>query len=195
MTDADMVRCKECGKFYNRAISKNCPYCAGGIQPTEPVGVRPGNPNLDLDDKIPKDPKTTKVNNGQGFVGAVPVLEEDVAGFDPIVGWLVAVDGLNRGRAFEIRSQRNFIGREKGDIIIQEDDTISRENHAVVTYDPDEKIFYITPGESRNIIRYNGKALLQSAELKIYDRIEMGQTTLLFIPLCGEAFDWKTEEN
>ena len=35
-----------------------------------------------------------------------------------------------------------------------------------------------------------GDEVIQAADLKAYDRIELGETQLLFIPLCGENFAW-----
>jgi hypothetical protein len=32
-----------------------------------------------------------------------------------------------------------------------------------------------------------------TSELKAYDRIELGTTMLVFVPLCGESFDWRDE--
>ena len=119
-------------------------------------------------------------------------------GIDPVVGWLVCLSGSEMGRDFKVHSDNNYIGRsEKMDICIRGDETISRENHATITYDNRDRIFYFTPGEGRSIVRLNGKALLMTSEIKAFDKIELGKTELLFIPMCGEKFDWsemKTEE-
>lgn len=117
-------------------------------------------------------------------------------GIDPVVGWLVSVSGSEKGRDYRIHSDNNFIGRgEKMDICIRGDETISRVNHAVVAYDTRERLFYFAPGEGRSINRVNGKAVLGMIELHAYDEIEIGCTKLLFIPLCGERFEWENREN
>ena len=76
------------------------------------------------------------------------------------------------------------------DICIRGDETISRENHAVISFDSKDKIYYFSPGDGRNIIRLNGKAIFATAEIYAYDTIEIGKTNLTFIPLCGERFEW-----
>ena len=50
-------------------------------------------------------------------------------------------------------------------------------------------------GESHGIIYHNDDEVIGPVELKAYDKIEMAQTKLLFIPFCGEQFTWSDPEN
>ena len=77
------------------------------------------------------------------------------------------------------------------DVCISGDNTISRENHAILAYDTREKLYYFAPGSGRGIVRLNGRAVLMMTELKPYDRIEIGKSILMFVPLCGEQFSWE----
>lgn len=114
---------------------------------------------------------------------------------DPVVGWLVAVSGPEKGRDYRIHSDNNYIGRaDSMDVCIRADDAISRERHAIISYDTRERLFYFAPGSGRSIIRVNGKAVLTMVELQAYDEIEIGMTKLLFIPLCGEKFEWSKKD-
>lgn len=188
----NMVRCSKCGSFYNEAVYNECPYCSGAdsvnvVDRTAPVdassATEPIHRTLPGNNYVREDTRTVPVVKKQ--------LDIDI---DPVVGWLVAVTGSEQGRDYKIHSDNNYIGRsEHMDITIQGDETISRDNHAIVTYDSRERIFYLTPGEGRSVIRLNGKASLQTAELKAYDRIEIGVTELVFIPLCSENFAWEDE--
>lgn len=116
---------------------------------------------------------------------------------EPTVGWLVCIDGAELGRSFQIKSSRNFIGRSPVMDIVIDDPAVSREKHAVVTYVPKQKLFIIQPGDSHELFYLNGKVVLENEVLTAYDRIVIGQTTLLFVPLCGEDFSWEEfqEEN
>jgi hypothetical protein len=115
-------------------------------------------------------------------------------GFDPVVGWLVCVEGPEKGRDYRIRAERNFIGRSPHmDIAITGDDAISRENHAVVTFNPKNGIFRIAPGESRGLIYLNDEEVLTPVVLNAYDKVEIGATKLTFVPFCGERFQWEKE--
>jgi pSer/pThr/pTyr-binding forkhead associated (FHA) protein len=76
------------------------------------------------------------------------------------------------------------------DIQISGDDTISRENHAVVSFNPKNGTFKIHPGDGRGIVYLNGKDVDAPQEIKPYDIIEIGQTKLAFMQFCGEKFKW-----
>ncbi len=116
-------------------------------------------------------------------------------GFDPVVGWLACVEGPSRGKSYTIRSGVNSIGRsERMDIVITGDLKISGENHAKISYSDKHNRFNLLPGEGRNIVYLNDEEVFTPMPLKAYDLIDFGETKLLFVPLCGERFTWKTEE-
>lgn len=114
-----------------------------------------------------------------------------VAGFTPVVGWLVCIEGPDRGNDYRIRSGYNHIGRaEHMDICIRGDMQISREKHALIAYDDTEKVFFFGPSDGRNIVRVNGKMVMVPTELHPYDIVTVGTSKMIFIPLCGEKFNW-----
>ncbi|MCI9557563.1 MAG: FHA domain-containing protein [Lawsonibacter sp.] len=116
-------------------------------------------------------------------------------GFDPVVGWLACVAGPSRGKSYTIRGGVNAIGRsERMDIVITGDLKISAENHAKISYSDKHNRFNLLPGEGRNIIYLNDEEVFTPMPLKAYDLIDFGETKLLFVPLCGERFTWRTEE-
>lgn len=109
----------------------------------------------------------------------------------PVVGWLVAVEGPCRGTDYRIHTGYNYIGREYGDICIRGDMTISAEKDASVTYVPQTNRFYIAHEQGKNPLLVNDAPVLGGgAELHNYDRITVGSTLLLFVGLCGEQFSW-----
>lgn len=112
-------------------------------------------------------------------------------GIDPVVGWLVCKTGVEKGKDYRIHAENNYIGRsESMDICIHGDETITRENHAIVTYDNIKGEFFFTPGMGRSIIRINGNVVLAPTKLNAFDEIEMGITKFVFVPLCGPDFTW-----
>ena len=116
-------------------------------------------------------------------------------GFDPVVGWLACVAGPSRGKSYTIRGGVNSIGRsERMDIVITGGLKISSENHAKISYSDKHNRFNLLPGEGRNIVYLNDEEVFTPMPLNAYDLIDFGETKLLFIPLCGERFTWKTEE-
>ncbi len=120
-----------------------------------------------------------------------PSQTSGVAGFSPVVGWLVCVDGPAKGADYRIRSGYNYIGRaEHMDICIKGDLVISRERHAMIAYDQEERIFFFGPADGKSIVRLNGKMVMNPQEIHSHDIITIGSTKLMFVPLCGERFDW-----
>lgn len=114
------------------------------------------------------------------------------SGADPVVGWLVCVKGPDMGKDYRLHSGTNFIGRsERMDVCIKNDNAISRSAAASISYDDRSRTFFIQKGEVRNLIYLNGRALRADADLSIYDRIEIGNTMLVFVPLCGQQFNWQ----
>lgn len=124
----------------------------------------------------------------------VPLVRRE-AGIDPVVGWLVCVAGPDRGRDYRIRAERNFLGRGEGmDIRIAGDETISRDRHAIVSYNPKNRQFKILPGEGRGIVYLNDDEVDSPRVLAAGDHVEIGRTRLLFVPLCGDGFDWRESD-
>ena len=138
------------------------------------------------------------VTQARGYNGAkqrdtgvtVAIVRKKI-GIDPVVGWLVCVDGPEKGRDYRIRSEKNYIGRDASmDICISGDETISRENHAVISFNPRNIKFTIAPGTSRGLVYLNNDEVGVPIDLKPYDLIEIGQCKLLFVSFCNESFQW-----
>lgn len=112
-------------------------------------------------------------------------------GFNPVVGWLVCIEGASKGKDYIIRAERNFIGNnQSNDICITGDNTISAKKHAIISYNYKETTFRIMPGDGHGIIYLNNNEVFEAEKLKRGDIIQIGQTSLIFIPLCGEDFNW-----
>lgn len=109
---------------------------------------------------------------------------------EPVVGWLVCVEGPMKGTDYRIHAGYNYIGREVGDIHIHGDNQISRQNHAMIAYDSGDHTYYFGPSGGRNLIKVNGKTILNAVEVKNYDVFTIGTSRMMFVGLCGPHFDW-----
>lgn len=107
-------------------------------------------------------------------------------------GWLVVVDGPGKGEHFAIFNGAAMIGRGEDQAIRLDfgDNAISRQNHAAIAYDLEDNRFYLGHGGKSNIIRLNDRPVLSTETLSGGDMIRIGETTLRFVALCGEAFQW-----
>ena len=79
------------------------------------------------------------------------------------------------------------------DVSLPDDDTVSRESHALVTYDAKHNAFSLSPGQGRGITYCNDEQVEMVRPLKAYDIIEVGKSRLLFLPLCSQQFQWSEE--
>ena len=134
--------------------------------------------------------------NGAQTRGADPfavVSEEPAAEHTQFpVGWLVVVKGPGRGSAFTLFDGVAQIGRGAGQTVRLDfgDNSISRENHAAIAYDAEQRTFYLGHGGKANLVRLNDRPVLSTELLNADDLIRIGETTLRFVALCGSDFDW-----
>lgn len=108
-----------------------------------------------------------------------------------VVGWLVCTKGAAKGLSYPLYAGKNFIGRgANSDICIKGDQSIARDRHAVVIYDPRSKSFIAIAGESKQLYYINDQLVLSQIMMQPRDVLSLGETDLLFIPLVGDQFDW-----
>jgi len=187
------------GHFYDPDANISCPWCAVPADDNErtrrinPAAV----PMADTAGSTVKLSPRNSLSSGSSIdEGHTVAVVKRKTGIDPVVGWFVCVKGPDRGRDYRIRSEKNSVGRaDSMDICISGDDTISRNDHAFVVYDPRKKMFRVQAGLSRGLVYLNGEEVIASELLAAYDTISIGQSELLFIPLCGERFQWETEQD
>jgi hypothetical protein len=195
-----MVSCGK-GHFYNDEENTSCPFCGvqvdiGGTKPlggTTPDGDRTGPRGEKRGETQAHDARRPPGSRDSGETRHI--WAEKLGGLDPVVGWLVCIEGPDRGRDYRIHTGRNFIGRSAAmDIAISGDASISRENHAEVIYDPKHRDFSLEKGQTREMVYLNDERVSGETPLAPYDQIELGASKLLFVPFCGERFTWKREE-
>ncbi len=110
---------------------------------------------------------------------------------EPVVGWIICVEGECKGESFNIKSGRNNIGRSlTNDIALAKEKSVSRERHAAITFEPNKKKFYIQSGESSGLTYVNDELIMMFTELKDYDEITLGESKYIFLRLCGDRFTW-----
>jgi hypothetical protein len=175
----------------------------------------PATPEVDLD-ILQASVRTQKSANSRGAKGRV---KTRLLGFsapssqahDPLspaaqpsastqahfpVGWLVVVAGPGKGASFSLFDGLTQIGRGEGQTVRLDfgDNTISRDNHAAIAFDAEQRRFFFGHGGKANLVRLNGQPVLSTETLPPNSIIRIGETTLRFVALCGEDFIWNHTE-
>jgi hypothetical protein len=102
------------------------------------------------------------------------------------------VAGPTRGTDYALHAGRNAIGRDPSHGIVVGGPGISAtEPHAIIHFDPagDEATYSVQPAETGKV-HLNGEPISSTHSLYSYDLLAVGDTRLLFVPLCGDRFQW-----
>jgi len=198
-----MVQCPN-GHLYDDRKHTHCPHCP--VPGLRDVGI-PGTQAAPMSRPGPAVPQTEPASvrgsaapvRGGGSAdrsGGVPGVTVGIfqkhTGMDPVVGWLVCIKGTNKGRDYRLHSDLNKLGRAPNmDVCIEGDDAISRENHCQIAFSPRSKTYNVIPGDGRNISYLNDQDVLSAMKLKAYDRLDLGDSSFIFIPF---EYDWKSSE-
>jgi len=96
----------------------------------------------------------------------------------PVVGWLVAINGEQKGEDFRLREGQNTLGSAPDVEVVIRDSTVSGK-HASLRYK--EGKFYLTDLDSTNGTYLNDRAeAIAREELKDNDVIRLGDVSLKF---------------
>ncbi len=113
---------------------------------------------------------------------------------EPVVGWLVATNTIEKGNSFELKCGKNTVGRSGNgqlvDVSLDHDASVSRGTQVIVIYEPKKRKFLLQNANGSSLVYLNDDLLMSFNELSAYDRITIGETELLFIPLCSDRFSW-----
>lgn len=161
---------------------------------TLPVVELPPVPQFDDHESPEIDIKTSIVGGRRNRQPAsLNIVERDMN--DPIVGWLVITQGPGQGAVLSLGYGSNSIGRSSTQRIQLNfgDDEISRAEHALITYDPRGRKYYLQGGAGANLVYLGADetVVLSPTELPANSLILLGETTLRFVPFCSSDFDWQ----
>jgi hypothetical protein len=110
---------------------------------------------------------------------------------NPVVGWLVCIDGNHLGDSFNIYTGRNSIGRsDVNKIVLDKDMSVSRDKHCFIIFEPKKCEFIFMHGESDSLTYVNDEPVYDKKQIFKNDKIQVGNCILLFVPLCDDNFKW-----
>jgi hypothetical protein len=195
-----MVTCNN-GHYYDQEKNATCPYCAnntgidiqtkqtmfqGGGGDEEKTALYNSPSSRDEEKTVYHSPSSSAGNDSTQS-------EQDPSQPILLAGWLAVISEEGRGTSYTLTFGMNTIGRsDENHISIQNgDSSISREKHALIIYDYANNLFFIKHGDGQFLSYVNGEVLLDTRQLKANDKIKIGSTELMFVPLCSEAFKWE----
>lgn len=140
------------------------------------IPTLPAHPSRDQAERVPpeenQNERTRIVRNHQGQ--GTPVIK----------GWLVALDGPEKGESWTVRTGKNRIGRVHGDDVLLKEDSISS-SHAVLWLGENDTAT-LTDRDSSNGTFVDGQQVFQPTEIQDNALIRCGEKTVLqwvrFIP-------------
>ena len=197
---ARMGSCEN-GHYYDQHKNSSCPYCTNsqsGLDIQDTVGV-----DTELKEtRVYKGARRASSQNQTKMMVFGKTIEEEVTirrdkESVQIAGWIVITSEQYQGESFVITYGMNTIGREgeKNHISLNNrDNSISREKHASIIYDFENNKFFIQHNDGKFLTYINKQLVSGLTELNAYDKIKIGKTELIFVPLCGEQFQWEKKE-
>ena len=210
----NLKRCNN-GHFFDADKYTACPHCNPTVSASEvTVALNTYTVSADVKSAFDDDSKTVSLQDAVNAAvepatpTMAPIASAPVAapsddaktvsyystsiGTEPVVGWLVCIEGDHYGESFQLKSGRNFVGRNANmDVVLAGDMSVSRERHAVIIYEPKAKCFIAQAGDARELFYLNDNVVLNNELMKNYDVITVGNEKLLFVALCGPQFCWE----
>ena len=199
-----VVRCLKGIHFYDDEKFSTCPHCEKQKETGQSFSE-----GADINSQI----TLAMEDAGANVIDVVGVMEqkplkehfhvdsvdEDVTvafysaekGNDYITGWLVCIDGPEKGRDYRIYHGINKLGRSNDmDIVIKDDPKISREKVCDIIYDMRNNKFYLKPSLN-GMIYLNGNLLGEVGELTSGDRLVIGDSCFEFVAFCKGDRKWE----
>lgn len=205
---SSMVLCPRGIHYYDASKYEKCPYCeriesGRGGEPTA-AGMPGDSSGLNrvttpVDSPAPPSRPAARRHVDSSPTAAWYPTEDESGGekyFEPVVGWLVVVEGPERGRDYRIVPGRNSIGRDPSAEVAIEGDELMSKDHAVLYYYAENNQFYIEDNRSKHgTFMVPGKELIaERRRIEDGNRIKVGQTVFILKTLCGSEFTWEKEE-
>ena len=187
-----IVNCPK-GHFYDSEKHAECPHCKAA-----PGAAAGGFKAMSIEEDEGKTVSYAQAADDEKTVAFYEVESKEASQREnakpqqstPVVGWLVCVEGPERGRDYRLFTGRNFVGRSlSAEVSIPSDPGISRENHLSIVFDPRSCRYIMVPGDSAATL-YNGSETNSVTELADGDYITCGSTKLCFIGFCREGRKW-----
>ena len=195
---------------------KHTPELQGIEEPVIPSVIQQHEPKLEPVEEPPKKSITNEIGS-IGFTGDLDTAKstlnrlnglrhdssKTVIQFDDfeeglVFGWLTIINTSAKGKFFPLTEIKSTIGRSgiehTVDVDLRHDRNVSRGAQAIMVYDTMNCKFFLQNANAKTLVYLNGQLVLTYAEVKAYDKIRLGKTEMIFVPLCTDKFSWELED-
>lgn len=186
------------GHFYDNEKYDFCPICDEEKSAPDTAPIKEKKSRFSLFEKtVAKFSKSEAEESVTVAYNNAPVTDEQltVAKYmldeqgSPVSGWIVCIEGREKGKSFEIRQGTNYVGRNTDmDIAFLNEPTITREKHFSLVFEPNKAETFI---KSENGAVYLGEDFVDGVrKLEENDIISAGDLKFIFVPYCNGVRKW-----
>ncbi len=207
----NLIRCTN-GHYYDGDKFSSCPHCQSNMRPNTDSLTAKEEKNLRDDDKtlllgreeyiaaddddrtliLENDSDRTQMYSEADEQKTMILSQKDRREADAVVGWLVGINGSMYGDAFPVKSGVNIVGRGiYMDVVLYGDESILKENHGAIIYEPATRSFFVRPGDARAQFLLDHEVVSEEKMLRKRDIVTFGSSDMMFMPFCDEEFCWE----
>lgn len=190
---------KKCpnGHFYDNEKYDFCPYCNNKNILNENGQKKDKKSKFSLFEKTvakfksdAKEDVTVSYNANELSDQQLTIAKNIVEGIgSPVSGWIVCIEGGEKGKSFEIRQGVNYVGRNSDmDIAFINEPTITRDKHFSLVFEPNKAETFLKA--ENGAVYLNDKYMDSVNKLKENDIITAGELKFIFIPYCNGERKW-----
>jgi hypothetical protein len=183
-----VIRCPK-GHFYDNIKYSHCPYCGEQLEEDKTVSFAQAFGEASGDSAF----KTVAL---QEFEQEADDEDHTVSiyaqqkGLDFITGWLVCVEGPERGRDYRLHQGFNRIGRDYSlDVTIADESVPDKKVMCAVVYDDRTNHFFAVE-QPDQIVYLDEKPIQGAVQIDQGSVLHIGNGRYEFIPFCREGKTW-----
>lgn len=193
----NLARCKK-GHYYDGDKYAGCPHCAqkdnvasSTVRMSDNVDLEQTEQKRLVQGKALKDAVLDALEKKRESEVKQIRVKRTVTGNLLPVGIIVEINGNQAGKIHILEMGCNNIGLHDGVISISNNAEQLLEVDATITYHEDRNMFILKSlGGDESVVQVGRIVLRENIMLHPYDKLSIADVQMLFIPICGEHFNW-----
>lgn len=182
-----VVRCQN-GHFYDNIKYRQCPYCSENLEEEKTVSFSRAFGDVSgRDDAKTVVLKAVERENDEDHTISIYAQQK---GLDFITGWLVCVDGSEKGRDYRLHQGFNRIGRDFSmDVVIADETVPVKKAMCAIVYDDHTNSFFAVE-QSGGEVYLDGESVQGAVRMNDGSILRIGSSEYEFVAFCREGRTW-----